>query len=158
MNNAGIGKIGYVDWVDLTDYQRCMDVNCYGHIRMVKAFLPIFKSQAVYVFRDDQRPKNRPSPLSSSFYAPQIVNVISMAGTSRGGLALTPYEVSKTAAEAFTDGLRLEMKMWGVTVVDINPSFHTTPLTTNIYDKLQEELWTRQLSDSLKREYGRGMF
>ena len=143
VNNAGIGKIGYIDWIDLTDYQQCMDVNCYGHIRMVKTFLPIFKSQAVQLSKEKYK--------TASFYAPQIINVISMAGTSRGGLALSPYEVSKTAAEAFTDGLRIEMKMWNVRVIDINPSFHTTALTTNIYDKLQKELWTERVPDGYER-------
>ncbi|KAL3915715.1 MAG: hypothetical protein SGARI_008127, partial [Bacillariaceae sp.] len=83
--------------------------------------------------------------------------MVSMAGTSRGGLALTPYEVSKTAANAFTDGLRLEMKPWGIKVIDVNPSFHTTPLTVNIYKKLQVGLWA-PLSDELKEEYGRDFF
>jgi NAD(P)-dependent dehydrogenase (short-subunit alcohol dehydrogenase family) len=151
VNNAGIGKIGYIDWIDLTDYEQCMDVNCYGHIRMVKAFLPILKSQAVQLLKE----KKNSIP---SFYAPQIMNVISMAGTSRGGLALTPYEVSKTAAGAFTDGLRIEMKMWNVRVIDINPSFHTTALTTNIYDKLQKELWTERVPVEMKQEYGQGTF
>jgi NAD(P)-dependent dehydrogenase (short-subunit alcohol dehydrogenase family) len=147
VNNAGIGKIGYVDWVTLSDFKQCMDVNCWGHVRMTKAFLPIFKRQAAELLVGQK----------TAFYAPQIINMISMAGTSRGGLALVPYEVSKTAALAFSDGLRLEMKPWGVRVVDVNPSFHTTPLTTNMFEKLQRDLWT-PLPKELKDEYGQDFF
>ncbi|KAL3905745.1 MAG: hypothetical protein SGILL_009553 [Bacillariaceae sp.] len=146
VNNAGIGKIGYLDWISLKEYEQCMEVNCYGQIRMCKAFLSMFKRQAIA----NAKSKN-------SFYAPQVLNMISMAGTSRGGMALTPYEVSKTAALAFSDGLRLELKPWGIRVVNINPSFHTTPLTINMFDKLQKDLWN-PLSDELKEEYGPEFF
>jgi NAD(P)-dependent dehydrogenase (short-subunit alcohol dehydrogenase family) len=144
VNNAGIGKIGYMDWISMEDYQQCMEVNCFGQIRMTKTFLPIFKRQAICSH-------------TKPFHAPQIINMISMAGTSRGGLALTPYEVSKTAANAFTDGLRLEMKPWGIRVIDINPSFHTTPMTVKVYEKLQKDLWT-PLPKELKEEYGQSFF
>jgi 11-cis-retinol dehydrogenase len=111
VNNAGMGKGGYIDWTKLSDYFTCMDVNCFGMIRMVKAFLPIFKKQVV----------------QNTYRDAQIMNVISMAGLlGNGGLAHSPYEVSKNAAEAFTDGLRLEMKMFGIKVVALNPSFHKT--------------------------------
>jgi 11-cis-retinol dehydrogenase len=147
VNNAGHGMLGYVDWVSLSDFEQCMDINCWGHVRITKAFLPIFKRQAAAWLQSKK----------AFFYAPQIMNMISMAGTSRGGLSSLPYEVSKTAALAFSDGLRLEMKPWKVRVVDVNPSFHTTPLTTNIYERLQQDLW-KPLPDQLKEEYGHEFF
>jgi NAD(P)-dependent dehydrogenase (short-subunit alcohol dehydrogenase family) len=147
VNNAGIGKVGYVDWVTLSDFEQCMDVNCWGHIRITKVFLPIFKRQATTLLKSKK----------NLFYAPQIMNMISMASTSRGGMSLLPYEVSKTAALAFSDGLRLEMKSWKVRVVDVNPSFHTTPLTNNIYERLRQDLWA-PLSEELKEEYGQEFF
>jgi 3-hydroxybutyrate dehydrogenase len=115
-------------------------VNCFGQIRMIKAFLPIFKQQAI-----DQ-----------SYRDSQIVNVISIAGMFSGsGLGLTPYEVAKNAAEAFTDSLRLEMKMFGVQVVAVNPSFHKTPLVQNVKQRLTKDLW-ESLSPDLQKEYGQG--
>jgi NAD(P)-dependent dehydrogenase (short-subunit alcohol dehydrogenase family) len=58
--------------------------------------------------------------------------MISIAGMlSAGGGAASAYEVSKNAAEAFTDALQLEMKMFGVKVVLVNPSFHSTPLVSD---------------------------
>jgi NAD(P)-dependent dehydrogenase (short-subunit alcohol dehydrogenase family) len=108
---------------------------------MVKAFLPIFKRQAAEQTYGDAR----------------IMNVVSMAGMlSAGGMAMTPYEVSKNAAEAFTDGLRLEMKMFGVDVIAVNPSFHKTPLATGIRRRLEKDIWD-QLNPKIKKEYGQGM-
>lgn len=37
---------------------------------------------------------------------------------------MTPYSMSKFAAIALSDGLRREMKKWGVTVHSIEPSFY----------------------------------
>lgn len=172
VNNAGLGRIGYVDWLELSDYKICMEgefwelwfviglryirsiqpnttltlcffsnqVNCFAQIRMVRAFLPVFKKQAI----------------DRTYGDAQVVNMISMAGMlSGGGFAGTAYEVSKNAAEAFTDGLRLEMKMFGVKVVAVNPSFHETPLVASVPERLKAELW-EPLSPDLKEEYGQG--
>ena len=79
-----------------------------------------------------------------------------MAGTvSGGGLALSAYESAKHAIEAFTDGLRLEMKMFGISVVAVNPSFHRTPLVDNLSSRMQRELWLK-IPATKRAEYGEG--
>jgi short-subunit dehydrogenase len=114
-------------------------VNCFAQIRMTKAFLPIFKQQAI----------------GRTYGDSQIVNMVSMAGMlSGGGIGLTAYEVSKNAAEAFTDALRLEMKMFGVKVVSVNPSFHSTPLVSDTKKNLKDS-WDN-MSPDLQKEYGQG--
>ena len=81
-----------------------------------------------------------------------------MAGMAAGsGLAMTPYEVSKNAAAAFTDGLRLEMKMFGIDVVAVNPSFHKTPIVEDIRVRMKAGLWDT-ISPEFKEEYGQGAF
>jgi len=106
---------------------------------MTKVFLPIFKQQAI----------------GRTYGDSQIVNMVSTAGMlSACGLGTTAYEVSKNAAEAFTNALRLEMKMFGVKVVSVNPSFHSTPLVSDIKIKLKE-VWDNLLPD-LQKEYGQG--
>lgn len=153
VNNAGMGRIGYLDWIQLSDFEKCMDVNCYGMVRMCKAFLPLFKEQAIQRRCQLHVVGEIPSP---PIWSPRILNMVSMAGTMTGsGLALTPYEVSKSAAEAFSNGLRLEMALWGVAVTTINPSMHRTALTMGVYERLQKELW-EPLPGRLKKEYGQG--
>ena len=117
-------------------------VNYFGVIRMTKAFLPILKKQAS----------------TGEYTCSQIVNVISVAGMiSAGGLAASTYEGSKHAAEAFTNALRLEMKMYGIHVVALNPSFFDTPLTNNVKERLSSQL-SDKLSTNTKKEYGKGTF
>jgi NAD(P)-dependent dehydrogenase (short-subunit alcohol dehydrogenase family) len=47
VKNASIGRLGLIDWTTLDDYEICMQVNCYGPIRMVKSFLPLLKKQVI---------------------------------------------------------------------------------------------------------------
>jgi NAD(P)-dependent dehydrogenase (short-subunit alcohol dehydrogenase family) len=123
VNNAGIGHGGLVDWVELEDFQQDMDVNYFGIIRTVKAFLPMLKSQA------------------KEYKLARVVNVVSMAGLVTGGFA-APYHGSKFAAEALSSCLRSELRNFNVQVVTINPSFHQTPLVTGMRQKVHE-MWNR---------------
>lgn len=109
-------------------------------IRMVKAFLPIFKKQV----------------LTKRYENAQIANIISVAGMlSAGGFAISPYEVSKNAAESFTDSLRLEMKMFGIKVIAVNPTFHETPLVTEGLENIRSKVFDC-LSPTTMEEYGEG--
>ena len=169
INNAGVGRTGYIDWNDISAYELCMNVNCFSQIRTVKTFLPIFKRQArdrrhrhrVQQRRATNNDEDSSSSLSSSssrFLRSRILNINSAAGIlPSGGLAASPYEVAKNAAVAFTDSLRLEMKMFDVDVVSVNPSFHATPLADpkRIEREIREQTWN-PLLQSKKDEYGNG--
>lgn len=138
INNAGVGVAGYFDWLVLSDYEYCMNVNYFGIIRMTKAFLPVLKKQSI----------------SGGHQYPQIINIISVAGmTSGSGLGASPYEASKHAAEAFTNTLRMELQMFGIRVVALNPGFFDTPLTNNMEQRFQNEVLKR-MTPSCKEEYG----
>ena len=45
INNAGIAKIGPVEWQSLEDYKRVADVNLWGLIDVTKVFLPLIKKE-----------------------------------------------------------------------------------------------------------------
>lgn len=84
VNNAGIAarRSGPLDWLDVDDFRRVMEVNLFGMVRVTKACLPLLK-----------------------LTRGRIVNVTSAAGR----LALArkgPYDSSKFAAEAFSDIIR----------------------------------------------------
>ena len=139
LNNAGVARFGYVDWCRLSDYQLCLEVNCLAHIRTCKAFLPLFQQQA------KQRSAGRANT-RASFHAMRIININSMAGQIPSGVfCLTPYEVSKNAAASFTDGLRLELKPWGIDVISVDPSFHETPMadTSAMCTRMRNDVWDR---------------
>ena len=95
VNNAGIGTGGLVDWIDMDVYEKNMNVNCMGQIRIVKTFLPFLKDQYV-------------SPVTP-YKDARIVNMTSMAGIVPA-LGMSPYTASKFAAEGFSNALRLELR------------------------------------------------
>ena len=100
-------------------FERDMEVNYFGSIRVIKASLPLIKSQATAA-----------SP-SSRFVGTCVVNVTSMAG-----LCASPnmgsYTGSKHAMEAVSTCLSYELRPWGCKVTTVNPSFHKTPLVDGI--------------------------
>lgn len=83
VNNAGIlGASGPLDWMSLDMYQKALDVNCLGVIRVTHAFKQMVKAE-----------KGRIVIITSIFgrFAPP---------------GFAPYCVSKFAAEAYADVLR----------------------------------------------------
>jgi len=148
VNNAGIVRFAFFDWLDQSDYEACLAVNCLGQIRTCKAFLPIFKKQA----KED-------ASSSTTTTTMRIVNVNSLAGQLPSGhIACTAYEVSKNAAVSFTDGLRLELKMWGIDVVSVDPSFHASPMADPdaIRAAVVVDLWEKRIPPGTREEYGDG--
>jgi NAD(P)-dependent dehydrogenase (short-subunit alcohol dehydrogenase family) len=77
--------------------------------------------------------------------------------TSGGGLGASTYEASKHAVEAFTNTLRLELKMFGIRVVALNPCFFDTPLTNGVQERFREQV-LKKISPELNEEYGEGTF
>lgn len=66
----------------------------------------------------------------------------------------TAYSCSKFAVEAFTDGLRYEMKPFGITCCLVEPGmFKTDILNTSAIRKQMNNRWKNQ-SDEVKKEYG----
>jgi NAD(P)-dependent dehydrogenase (short-subunit alcohol dehydrogenase family) len=67
----------------------------------------------------------------------------------------TPYEVSKNAAEAFTDSLRLEMKTFGIKVVAVNPGFHSTNMVQSTDTLMADETIWQNISPIHQKQYGK---
>jgi NAD(P)-dependent dehydrogenase (short-subunit alcohol dehydrogenase family) len=140
VNNAGVFRMGLIDWAKMNDFKATMDVNYFGIIRCVKEFMPIFKKQAATASYSDAR----------------IINMTSMAGMFLGGDCFTPYVASKHAADALTDCLRLEMIPFGVHVTCINPTFHGTPMANlRTLDLSIGKVWDA-LSSTVRDDYGKG--
>jgi NAD(P)-dependent dehydrogenase (short-subunit alcohol dehydrogenase family) len=115
-------------------------VNYFGLIRCCKAFLPLFKEQAIQETHTGGR----------------IINITSMAGLiSNGVMGMSAYSASKHAANAFSHILRTELlSSYNIQVCTVNPSFHKTPLVDTMGDVLSN-IWEK-LDPKLKEEYGEG--
>jgi NAD(P)-dependent dehydrogenase (short-subunit alcohol dehydrogenase family) len=105
-------------------------------VRVCKAFLPLLKDQAI----------------QQTHVGARIINVVSMAGMIIGGTGGAAYTASKFAASAFSSVLRLEMQDFKIQVSTVNPSFHGTPLVTQMGAGMQR-IW-KNLDEATQAHYG----
>ncbi|KAJ9580149.1 hypothetical protein L9F63_004222, partial [Diploptera punctata] len=131
VNNAGLSTFGFVEWVPISTCKKLMDVNVWGMIRVIQAFLPLVRES-----------KGR------------VVNMSS--GLSRFSFAnRSTYGITKFAVQPLCDCLRYEMRRWGVNVSVIEPGNFvnaTGIFTTDVIRKQAADLW-EQMSDRVKKDY-----
>ncbi len=112
VNNAGIAKPAPIEFQPMADFREQLEVNLFGPVAMVQAFLPLIRRGAG-----------------------RIVNVGSI-----GGLLVLPlngaYSASKFGMRAVTDALRLELRQWSIHVSLIE----VAPVKTAIFGKTYAEL------------------
>ncbi|XP_071551078.1 D-beta-hydroxybutyrate dehydrogenase, mitochondrial-like isoform X2 [Panulirus ornatus] len=133
VNNAGISTYGAVEWVSMDTYRKLSEVNLFGPIAVTKAFLPLIR-----------KVKGR------------VVTVASVRGRMSSPMG-TAYEVTKYGVEAFNDGLRNEMRRFGVDVCLIEPGNFT--VGTGIYsaESVQRDgqaMWVA-MDQQVKDDYGK---
>jgi len=115
INNAGILLGSLIEWTTMEEYQKMMDVNFFGMVRVTLAFLPLIRK-----------------------VQGKIINITSMAGYFVPP-SMAGYGATKHAAEGFTDGLRRELKNFGIKVVIIEPTAAKTSILQ--YVSLLDQAW-----------------
>eukprot|EP01099_Mayorella_cantabrigiensis_P006718 TRINITY_DN5709_c0_g1_i2.p1 TRINITY_DN5709_c0_g1~~TRINITY_DN5709_c0_g1_i2.p1 ORF type:complete len:319 (-),score=60.85 TRINITY_DN5709_c0_g1_i2:40-996(-) len=117
INNAGISDGFWFEMTTMEQFEKVVQVNCLGVVRVTKAFLPLV----------------RKSPKTGA----RIINITSMYGglTNAG---FTSYSCSKFGAEGFSDALRLELKYVGIPVVTIQPSFARTGIVSEGIKRIEK--------------------
>ena len=128
INNAGIAVGGVVEALPLDELRRQLEVNVVGQVAVTQAMLPALRAARG-----------------------RIVFISSVSGRTSVP-ALTPYAASKFAIEAIADGLRVELRAWGIDVVLVEPG----SIDTDIWRSGQTELDTTigAMSDEHRRLYG----
>jgi short-subunit dehydrogenase len=98
VNNAGYGQNGVIEELSLDAIRRQFEVNVFGLLRMTQLVLPKMR----------ERQSGR------------IINIGSVGGefTTPGASA---YHASKWALESFNDGLRGELRQFGIEVILVKP-------------------------------------
>jgi NAD(P)-dependent dehydrogenase (short-subunit alcohol dehydrogenase family) len=104
--NAGIASFGPLLLTDLDAFKRCVEVNVFGTLNIVRAALPAVVAQRGYVLA---------TASVSSFAHPPCVS---------------SYAASKAAVEAMCNCWRIELAAHGVGVGTIYASWVQTPLVT----------------------------
>ncbi len=115
VNNAGIAVGGPMEFIDLDDVRRQLEVNLIGQVAVTQAFLPILREQGVA--------------------DPRIVFTSSIGGRVASPF-IGPYAASKHALNGMAESLRRELLPWGFRVSVLAPATVTTP----IWDKAQDEV------------------
>jgi NAD(P)-dependent dehydrogenase (short-subunit alcohol dehydrogenase family) len=131
VNNAGIAVAGPLEFIDLDDFKRQLDVNVTGVLRTTQAMMPLLR-----------------------LARGRIVNISSIGG--RVAIPLVgPYNASKFALEGMSDSLRRELRPWGMHVALIEPGAVATP----IWDKGVEQAdeIERDAPPEVRERYGEVM-
>ncbi|HTB90710.1 MAG TPA: SDR family NAD(P)-dependent oxidoreductase [Steroidobacteraceae bacterium] len=127
VNNAGIVVSGPLLHLRPSEYRRQLDVNMLAPLVVIQAFAPLLGTH-----------KKRQGP------AGRIVN-ISSSGAKVAIPLLGAYSASKSGLEGMSDVLRLELMLFGIDLVMIEPGF----VNTAMYDKGEQE----DLSEFKQTEY-----
>lgn len=103
VNNAGQGSLGAVEEFSSEQIRHQFEVNCFGVIETTREILPVMKKQK----------------------SGHILNITSIGGlASMGGFAV--YCATKFAVEGFSEGLRDEVKLLGISVTIVEPGAFRT--------------------------------
>lgn len=128
--NAGVIYAAEMEWGRLDLLYRTFEVNVFGVVRSVRAFLPLIRKARGRVIVS--------TSLWSHYSVPFAIG----------------YCMSKCAARFFVDGLRKEMKKFGVKVISIEPNVYATNLTA---DKQLLATMDKQWADTpeeIRKDYG----
>jgi NAD(P)-dependent dehydrogenase (short-subunit alcohol dehydrogenase family) len=107
VNNAGIGIGAPLEFIDLDELRRQLEVNVIGPVAVTQAFLALIRA-----------------------CRGRVVNVGSIGGRVAQPM-LGPYNASKFALEALSDSLRMELAPWGIHVSLVEPG----SIATAIWEK-----------------------
>lgn len=120
-NIAGLTRVGRFEDTPLSSFEKIMDVNFWGVVRMSKAFLP----QLVATKGG-------------------LVNISSLFGLI-GYPGQAHYCASKFAVRGFNETLAMEMEEKGVRVTSVHPGGVATAIARNaVVDKLPEDVADRK--------------
>jgi NADP-dependent 3-hydroxy acid dehydrogenase YdfG len=116
INNAGIMPLSPFERLKVDDWDRMIDINVKGVLYGIAAVLPIMKEQK----------------------SGHIINVSSVAGHKvRPGNAI--YAATKHAVRVISEGLRMEVKPYGIRTTIISPGAIATELVDSVTEPdLQE--------------------
>ena len=107
VNNAGISAFGWAEALDVKTYQRNMDVNFFGVVRMTRAFLPLLRK-----------------------HRGRLVNMGSIGARMPSAFG-SAYLSTKAAMTSYSESVRQEVHRFGVKVSLVEPGFFATELLSD---------------------------
>jgi NAD(P)-dependent dehydrogenase (short-subunit alcohol dehydrogenase family) len=108
VNNAGVAAFGLFEATSIENMKSIFEVNVFGPVRTYQAVLPSMRAKK----------------------AGLIIDISSIVGIFSGPYSV-PYNMSKFGLEALTEGLRHEIKGYGIETASVEPG----PFPTEIIGK-----------------------
>ena len=115
VNNAGIAVGGPLEFVDLDEFRKQLEVNVIGQLAVTQAFLPLLREHG----------------------SARIVFTSSIGGRVAAPF-IGPYAASKHALNGMAESLRRELKPWGMGVSVLAPASVATPIWDKAGDQIDE--------------------
>lgn len=115
-NGAYSGNSGVIEAADLEDYRRTFEVNFWGPLQLCQQLMPLLRNAQGRIINTTSASIYLTIPMGSS------------------------YPVSKTALDALTRHLRMEMAPFGVQVTALAPGGVETPMT-ELGEDVSEQQW-----------------
>lgn len=109
VNSAGIGILGNVDQVPLSEYERILKVNFFAPLALIQAVIPDMKQQR----------------------SGKIINITSGVG-DRGLPGVSPYCASKFCLNAISESVRIELCPYGISVLSVSPGLFISGFSAGI--------------------------
>lgn len=109
INNAGLMPQSFLERLRIDEWDRMIDVNIKGVLYGIAAVLPAMKAQQ----------------------SGQIINVSSVAG-HKVGAGSAVYSATKFAVRALTEGLRQEVKPYGIRTTVLSPGAVASELPASV--------------------------
>jgi NAD(P)-dependent dehydrogenase (short-subunit alcohol dehydrogenase family) len=131
MNVAGVANIatGVMEAVDLAQVEKIFQINAYGQLRVVQAFLPLIR-------------RNAPGSRIANYSSGAIIANPVGAGA---------YTMTKHAIHGMTLTLRHELAAFGIQVTSIVPGGVMTGMSTNSHENTRNS-WNRQ-PEAIRKVY-----
>jgi NAD(P)-dependent dehydrogenase (short-subunit alcohol dehydrogenase family) len=127
VNNAGIAVGNVVEALDLDELRHQLEVNVVGQVALTQALIPKLRETRG-----------------------RVVFISSVSGRVSTPL-MTPYTASKYAIEAIADGLRVELRPWGIRVVLVEPGSIDTDIWRGASAQFDDTV--AKMSDEHRRLY-----
>ncbi|WP_130860507.1 SDR family oxidoreductase [Gracilibacillus phocaeensis] len=115
IHNAGISIGGFNEEISEQDWRRSMETNFFGVVFLTQALLPLMRQQQ----------------------SGKIINVSSVGGRIAFP-GYGPYSASKFALEGFSESLRLELSLYGIDVILVEPGAYQTDIWAKGFTHIED--------------------
>ncbi|HWG91433.1 MAG TPA: SDR family oxidoreductase [Candidatus Thermoplasmatota archaeon] len=130
VNNAGVGRYGFLEEADLEDFEEQIATNLLGPIYVTKAFLPLLKR--------------------STAPSKAVLNIASVSATQTAP-GLSGYNASKFGLRGFSLSIAQELSPHGIRLTVVNPGYVATAMVAGSQVPPEDMIQPEELAETCLR-------